>query len=128
MVNAVDVGRAINRQSVENQIEGASLHGLGTALYEEIKLAEDGKMLNPSFMDYKIPTAFEQPLEMRDIIIESIGNFGPYGAKSIGQYPIIVTGPAIASAIFNAIGVQLTHMPMTRERVFAAIEQKYNRD
>lgn len=128
MVNAVDVGRAINRQSVENQIEGASLHGLGTALYEEIKLGQDGKILNPSFMDYKIPTASEQPLEMQNIIVESLDNFGPYGAKSIGQYPIIVTGPAIASAIFNAIGIQLTHMPMTRERVLEAIEQKHNRD
>ena len=126
IVNAVDIGKAINRQSVENQIDGATLHGLGTALYEEIKLGRDGRMLNSSFMDYKIPTVYEQPLGMENIIIESEGNFGPYGAKSIGQYPLIVTGPAIASAVSNAIKIQVTHLPMTRERILNAIEQGSN--
>jgi CO/xanthine dehydrogenase Mo-binding subunit len=123
IVNAVDIGKAINSQSVENQINGATLHGLGTALYEEVKLADDGRMLNSSFMDYKIPTVYEQPF-VQNIIVESEGNFGPYGAKSIGQYPLIATGPAIGSAVSNAIGIQLTHLPMTRERVLSAIESK----
>jgi CO/xanthine dehydrogenase Mo-binding subunit len=123
IVNAIDIGKAINRQSVENQIQGATLHGLGTALYEEIKLGQDGRMLNSSFMDYKIPTVYEQPLDIENIIVESEGNFGPYGAKSIGQYPLIVTGPALASAVSNAIKRQVTHLPMTRERVLNAIEQ-----
>jgi len=123
IVNAIDIGKAINQQSVESQIAGATLHGLGTALYEEIKLGQDGRMLNSSFMDYKIPTVYEQPLEMENIIVESEGNMGPYGAKSIGQYPLIVTGPAIASAVSSAIKIQLTHLPMTRERILNAIEQ-----
>ena len=123
IVNAIDVGKAINAQSVQNQIRGATLHGLGTALYEEVKLGNDGRMLNSSFMDYKVPTVCEQPLEMEEIIVESEGNFGPYGAKSIGQYPLIATGPAIASAVSSAIGVQLTHLPMTRERILSAVER-----
>jgi len=123
-VTAVDIGKPINRQSVQNQIEGGVVQGVGTALYEELRAGEDGRLLNPSFMDYKILTAGEQPPLMEGIIVESKDNFGPYGAKSIGEFPIIVTAPAIASAIFDAIGVQLTHMPMTKERVLKEITSR----
>ena len=119
VVTAVDVGKAINSLSVQNQIEGGVVQGIGTALYEELRIDDHGRLLNPSFMDYKILTAGEQPPIVESIIVESKGNFGPYGAKSIGEFPIIVTPPAIASAIFDAIGVQLTHMPMTKERVLS---------
>lgn len=122
-VTAVDVGTPLNPLNVEAQVEGGVAQGISTTLYEELRLDDQGRLLNPSFMDYRLLTAEEQPTQMETILVKSKNNFGPYGAKSVGEFPILPTGPAIASAIYDAIGIQFTHLPITQETVWKATQR-----
>jgi CO/xanthine dehydrogenase Mo-binding subunit len=115
-----DVGRAIDLQRVEGQIEGAVAQGIGYALSEEVGI-EDGMATSTLFADYLIPTALDVP-EIRTIVLERHPGKGPLGARGIGEPPIGPPAPAIASAIADATGVRLTRLPMTPERVLAALE------
>jgi CO/xanthine dehydrogenase Mo-binding subunit len=119
---ACDVGRAINPAGVEGQIEGGFAQGLGYALFEEM-VWEDGRLVNPSLMDYKIPGATDVPLAHTSIIVEEPEPTGPFGAKGVGEPSLVGVAPAIANAIKAAIGQRLTHLPMTAERVLDAIEE-----
>jgi CO/xanthine dehydrogenase Mo-binding subunit len=119
--SAHDIGRAINPQSVEGQVQGAVVQGVGYALLEEL-VWENGRLTNPSFMDYKIPDGLDAPSEITVMLIEEAPEgTGPYGAKGIGEAPIVGIAPAVANAIFNATGARLTRIPMTSERVLDAI-------
>jgi xanthine dehydrogenase molybdenum-binding subunit len=120
VVAAHDVGKAINPMYVEGQIEGGVLSGIGYALMEEAQVKE-GRLLNPTFLDYRLPGMCDMP-EIESVIIESIDPEGPFGAKGIGEPPLIPTAPAIANAIYDAIGIRLRELPMTPERVLAAIQ------
>jgi CO/xanthine dehydrogenase Mo-binding subunit len=120
--SAHDVGRAINPTAVEGQIEGGVVQGIGYALYEEM-VWDSGRLANPSFMDYKIPGTMETPL-IHPIIVEQADASGPFGAKGIGEPPIVGIAPAIANAVAHATGVQLRQLPMTPERVLRALEQR----
>ena len=115
MVAAYDVGKAINPLSVEGQIEGGTVQGLGYAIMEEL-IHKDGIVLNPNLADYYIPTSMDIP-EIKSIIVEYPGHLGPYGAKVIGEPPIVLPAPAIVNAIDHAIGVRLTEIPATPNRV-----------
>ncbi len=121
MTVAHDVGRAINPLAVEGQLDGQVFSGMGQALFEEC-IMQDGQTLNPTFLDYRLPRTFEIP-EMKHIIVESIDPYGPFGAKEVGQGPIQCTTQAIANAVSNAIGYPLTELPITPERVLAALRQ-----
>ncbi|VAW00942.1 Xanthine dehydrogenase, molybdenum binding subunit [hydrothermal vent metagenome] len=119
---AQDVGRVINRMGLEAQMEGGLAFGLGFALSEEM-IFEEGRLQNPSFRDYKLPTAPDMP-ELDIHFIESDCAEGPYGAKGIAELPTIVVAPAIANAVYNATGIRFFNPPMTPEKVARAIWEK----
>ncbi len=114
--SAADVGKAINPQLVEGQIEGAFVQGLGFALVEEM-VWDGGRLANPTLMDYKIPTTKEAPFEIATIIVESNDGGGPFGAKGVGEVGIIPVAAAIANAVKAATGVRHDRLPLTSERV-----------
>ena len=117
---AHDVGRAINPTAVEGQIQGGFVQGAGYALLEEL-LWEDGQPVNPSMMDYKVFGALDLPLEIHPIIVEAPEPSGPFGAKGIGEPPLVGAAPAIANAVADATGLRLRTIPMTPERVLDAL-------
>ncbi|MBI3079187.1 MAG: molybdopterin-dependent oxidoreductase [Deltaproteobacteria bacterium] len=120
VIGAHDVGKAINPLTVEGQIEGAALMGIGAALYEEM-VFDGGSLVNPNFMDYLIPSALEAP-DTEPILVETPHGEGPFGAKGIGEGPIIAIAPAIGNAVYDATGVRIRELPLTPERVLNALE------
>jgi xanthine dehydrogenase molybdenum-binding subunit len=116
-----DVGKVINRLGIEGQLEGGIAQGIGYCLSEELKV-EKGRVLNPSFTDYKLFTATDLP-ELDFRFIETHDPAGPYGAKGIGESPMIPVAAAIANAVYDATGVRITELPMTPERVLAKLKQ-----
>jgi CO/xanthine dehydrogenase Mo-binding subunit len=116
---AQDVGRVVNRLGIEGQIEGGIAMGLGYALSENLRI-EDGIVRNPSFRDYKLFTAPEMP-EFEHHFIENDALEGPYGAKGIAELPTIIPAPAVANAVYNAIGIRFRDPPMTPEKVLRAL-------
>lgn len=113
---AHDIGRAMNPLAVEGQLDGQVFSGMGQVLYEECRM-EDGLMLNPSRLEYKLPRTYELP-EVEYVLIETIDPDGPFGAKEVGEGPIVVSMSAIASAVMNAVGGNLVpEIPMTPWRV-----------
>ena len=123
IVSAFDVGRAINPEMVRAQMEGGAVQGMSTALFEELIL-DHGLPRNANFTDYRIATAVDAPLETENIIVEVPQDDGPFGARGIGEHPMVPTAPAIANAIFDATGVRLDTLPITSERVWAALQVK----
>jgi CO/xanthine dehydrogenase Mo-binding subunit len=115
-----DVGQAINRQSVEGQIEGGVAQGLGHALMEEVML-EDGISKNPHLLDYRIPSTLDVP-RIETILIESGHGLGPFGAKGIGEPAMTPTPAAVMNAVARAAGRRITAFPLTAERVLDAIQ------
>jgi CO/xanthine dehydrogenase Mo-binding subunit len=115
MVAAYDVGKAINPLSVEGQIEGGTVQGLGYGIMEEL-VHKDGVVLNANLADYYIPTSMDIP-EIKSIIVEYPGQLGPYGAKVIGEPPVVLPAAAIVNAIDHAIGIRFTEIPTTPDRV-----------
>ena len=122
IVAAHDVGRAINPMYVEGQIEGGIQMGVGYALTEELQV-RDGRVLNPSLLDYRLPTALDMP-QIESVIVETGDPEGPFGAKGVGEMGGTPTAAAIANAIYNAVGVRLNQLPMTGERVLQAIKKR----
>ncbi|MDP6620139.1 MAG: molybdopterin-dependent oxidoreductase, partial [Nitrospinota bacterium] len=122
-VAAHDVGRAINPAVVEGQIEGGFAQGLGYTLMEDL-VTDGGQTINPSFIDYKIPSVLDVPEEMIPIIVEEPDPAGPFGAKGVGEPGLVATAPAVANAIYDAVGVRIHDLPITPEKVLAALEEK----
>ncbi len=125
-VAAHDVGRAINPMLLDGQVHGGVLMGVGYALTEQVIL-DKGRNMNPDFRDYKIPTA-KDAVPLTPIVIETDDPDGPYGAKGIGEPGCVPTAPAIANAIYDAVGVRITDLPITPERVLKAIKEKMGVD
>jgi CO/xanthine dehydrogenase Mo-binding subunit len=117
VVEAVDVGKALNPDLVKGQIIGGLMQGISTVLYEEMKFDHRGKMLNPNFTDYKIPTALDIPDEVVPIVIEVPQPDGPFGARGMGEHPMIPVAPMIANAIDDALGIRIKSMPITAEKL-----------
>lgn len=122
MTDAHDCGFAINKTSVEGQMQGSLLMGLGEALFEEVKFDEEGRILNPNFAEYKIPTALDMP-NVTPIIVESVEPYGPYGAKEVGEGAIMPTIPAILNAVYDATGIRFHELPLTPERVYRGLQK-----
>jgi CO/xanthine dehydrogenase Mo-binding subunit len=120
IISVHDVGKAINRQQVEGQIEGCVAQALGYALLEHFQVRA-GKVLTPSFSTYLLPTVLDMPTEIVPIILELADPNGPFGARGMAEMALVPLAPAIASAIHDATGVWLTQQPMTPERVLAAL-------
>ena len=120
LVSAVDPGTAINPMQAEGQVEGAVAQGLGYALTEELLLDELGRPRNASFLDYKMFTAKDMP-KVTTILAETDEPLGPYGAKSISEVPINGPAPAIANAIYHAVGIRIRKLPIRPEDVLRAL-------
>ncbi|MGC8492151.1 MAG: xanthine dehydrogenase family protein molybdopterin-binding subunit [Syntrophobacteraceae bacterium] len=120
---AHDCGFAINRQSVEGQLEGAMCQGLGEALFEEVLFDQKGRVVNCTLGDYKIPTALDVP-DLSAVIIEGGEPNGPFGAKGTGEGCIIPIIPAILNAIYDACGVAIMDLPITAEKLLRALRAK----
>jgi len=125
-VAAHDVGKAINPMLLEGQVYGGVMMGIGYAMTEQIIL-EKGENMNPNFRDYKILTAKDVvPIEAP--VLETFDKDGPYGAKGIGEPGCVPTAPAIANAIYDAVGVRIKDLPITPEKVLAALREKKGLD
>ncbi len=122
LISCLDVGKAINPQSVEGQLEGGAVYGLGYALTEEIIL-ENGVTITPSFSEYLIPTSMDVP-DIQTILIESGEGLGPFGAKGVGEPALISVAPAICNAVCDAIGARIFDLPLTPERIVKAFKEK----
>ncbi len=125
-VAAHDVGKAINPMLLEGQVYGGVMMGLGYALTEQVIL-EKGENMNPNFRDYKILTA-KDVVPIETPILETYDEDGPFGAKGIGEPGCVPTAPAVANAIYDAIGVRIRDLPITPERILAAIREKQGLD
>jgi len=123
IISVHDVGKAINRQQVEGQIEGCLAQALGYTLLEHFQV-HDGHILTPYFSTYLLPTILDMPTEIVPIILELADPNGPYGARGVAEMPLVPFAPAVASAIHDATGVWLTELPMTPERVLEALERQ----
>jgi xanthine dehydrogenase molybdenum-binding subunit len=118
-----DVGKILNRQTLSGQVYGALAQGLGYALYEELQ-TEKGRILNPSFTDYKIPTIHEMGIPVEIDFVETDDPKGPFGAKGVGEPGLVPTAPAIANAVYDAVGVRIRDLPITPEKILAALKRK----
>ena len=123
MVESCDTGHIVNPELYKAQVEGGMMQALGTVLFEELKL-KDGKVLNKSFVDYKIPTIDNAPETFIAMGVEHPEETGPYGARGIGEPAMVPGAPAIANAIYNATGCRFTEMPITPERMLKALQEK----
>ena len=119
---AHDVGRAINPLLVEGQVEGSVYMGLGEVLMEE-QVFRRGLHKIPSMLDYKSPTFLETP-DIETILIETNDPEGPYGAKEAGQGPLLPVIPAVANAVYDAVGVRIDEIPISPEKIFKALQEK----
>jgi carbon-monoxide dehydrogenase large subunit len=119
-VAAFDVGRAINPEMVKAQMEGGFVQGLSSALFEQLQL-KDGFVQNPSLVDYRIATSADVPEELQAFIVEVPQDDGPWGARGIGEHSMVPTLPAIANAIYDAVGIRLQGPPFSAEKVFLAM-------
>ncbi|HHX88036.1 MAG TPA: xanthine dehydrogenase family protein molybdopterin-binding subunit, partial [Firmicutes bacterium] len=122
LATAMDAGQAVNPQQCMIQVHGGTIMGLGTALYEEVKL-DKGRILNPNFTDYKIPTIENTPY-LKGFVLETPEKDGPLGLRGVGEQPMIAVAPALANAVADAVGVELNSFPLTPERVLQAIKDK----
>ena len=120
---AHDCGKALNPLAVEGQIIGSCHMGMGQVLSEEMKYGRTGHLLNPDLLDYKIPTVHEMP-EVTPIIVESNDPEGPFGAKEAGEGPLLPILPAVVNAVYDAIGVRVSELPITPDRLYKAIERR----
>ncbi|HEX3549556.1 MAG TPA: xanthine dehydrogenase family protein molybdopterin-binding subunit [Candidatus Elarobacter sp.] len=120
IVSAHDVGRAINRRQVEGQIEGCLAQAIGYALTENF-VVRDGRVRTPHLSTYLLPTTLDVPAAIHPVIIERADPHGPYGARGVAEMPLVPFAPAVAAAIYDATGAWVSDLPMTPERVLAAI-------
>jgi len=116
------VGKVLNPQALKGQIYGALAQGVGYALYEKLQ-SQKGKILNPNFRDYKIPTVQEMSFPVDLEFIETNDSFGPFGAKGVAEPGLVPTAPAIANAIYDAVGVRIRNLPITQEKILAALKK-----
>ena len=123
VVAAHDVGQVLNLQTLRGQIYGAVVMGLGYALSEEYR-TEKGRNLNPNYLDYKIPSAPDVDFPIHVESIETNDIEGPFGAKGVGEPGLVPTAPAIANAVYDAIGVRIKSLPITPEKILAALKEK----
>lgn len=115
-----DVGMAINPALVTGQVHGGVTQGLGWALFENMVYDEHGQLLTSNLMDYALPHSYDVP-NIQTMLVEIPSDLGPFGAKGVGEPPVVPVGAAIANAIFDAVGVRVSQLPITPERLFSAL-------
>ena len=122
ITSAHDLGRALNPMAVRGQIEGAMAQGIGSTLFERLDWVK-GRTLNSNFLDYRMLTALDVSA-IEHIFIESVDPNGPYGAKGVGEPALVPTAAAIANAIYDAVGVRIKSLPVTPDKILAALAEK----
>jgi CO/xanthine dehydrogenase Mo-binding subunit len=115
-----DVGKAINPAEVEGQIQGGVVQGLGWALFEQMQYDEQGQLLTGTFADYALPMAVDVP-NITPVLVEIPSPRGPYGARGVGEPPVVPPAAAIANAVEDAVGVRVTDLPITSEKVLRGL-------
>jgi len=121
IASAFDVGQVINKKIIDGQVIGGVLQGIGSAIFEGFKFDKSGKMLNPSFTDYKIPTAKDIPDQMIPITVENPQFDGPFGARGVAEHPMISVPSVIGNALYDALGINFYNLPLSPEHVALAI-------
>jgi CO/xanthine dehydrogenase Mo-binding subunit len=122
-ISVSDVGKAINPEQVHGQDEGAVMFGIGHTMLEEM-VYEDGQLLNPNLIDYRVPTFDNVPRKLSTVLIENGNGPGPFGAKGMGEGGLLPVASAVANAVWQAVGVRIQNLPLTPPRVWAALQQK----
>jgi CO/xanthine dehydrogenase Mo-binding subunit len=122
IASAYDVGRAINPDLIMTQIEGGAVHGMSSA-FEGLKFDEKGRPLNPNMVDYRIATAMEIPHEIHGDFVETPLEDGPWGARGVGEHVMVPTAPAMANALYNALGIRFDELPLSAEKIFMALRR-----
>ncbi|GAC1460594.1 MAG: xanthine dehydrogenase family protein molybdopterin-binding subunit [Ktedonobacteraceae bacterium] len=123
-IAAQDVGFAINPAEVEGQIHGGVAQGIGWALFEGLIYDAEGQLLTSTLMDYALPLSKDIPT-ITPLLVHVPSALGPFGAKGVGEPPVVPVGAAIANAIYDAVGIRATQLPITPERLFSAIHEKH---
>ncbi len=123
VICADDVGHAVNPQLVQGQIEGAVVQAQGYAIMENL-ISQEGRILNPYLSTYLIPTILDVPDEVKSVILEYADPIGPWGARGMGEMPFLPLSPAIVAAVHDATGIWMDSIPMTPERVVAALRRE----
>lgn len=127
IVAAHDAGKAISLLGCKQQIEGAVAMGIGIATFEELLFDDKGRVMNPNFRDYRVPTAMDIPAIEAIVVEGAFDEHGPYGAKGLGEPALSATSPAIANAVYDAIGIRVPDLPLTPEKVLKAIKAEYEK-
>jgi CO/xanthine dehydrogenase Mo-binding subunit len=123
--SGIDLGKAINPKICEQQSEGGLMMGIGSALYEEVRM-DEGNILNPNFTDYQIPVAAQMPPNenIQSFFVESAPHKdGPYGAKGFAESTNVAVEPAVAAAVYDAVGIRIKDLPITPERCSKALQE-----
>jgi CO/xanthine dehydrogenase Mo-binding subunit len=123
-VQAADAGVVINPHQLRGQLEGAIAQGLGWALYEKMAFDPTGRVINPTFRNYRIP-AFADVPRNELFFAKTHDTTGPLGAKSMSESPVNPVAPALANALADATGIRFHSLPLSPERIFAAIHEKH---
>jgi CO/xanthine dehydrogenase Mo-binding subunit len=119
----IDAGQAVHPSFVEGQMQGGTVQGIGWALHEEYTYTADGVMTNPTFLDYRMPTTLDVPM-IDTVIVEVPNPRHPFGVRGVGEVPIIPPLAAIANAIYNAIGIRMSRLPMSPGAILEALQAK----
>jgi carbon-monoxide dehydrogenase large subunit len=122
--SAFDVGTVINPKQIRGQVAGGVMIGLGASLHERIRYDEEGRIVNASYGKYKFPSFREAPGKQTIEFVENPGEIGPFGARGIGEHPVVGVAPAVLNAIYDAIGVEFLDLPVTPDRILAATKEK----
>ena len=119
---AVDVGKALNPMACRQQLAGAAITGIGQAIFEEIAY-DGGQLINPNLVDYVLPSLGDMPAVIDPICVETPDRNGPFGAKGIGESALIPVAPAIANAIYDAVGVRIKDLPIKAEKIYLGLQK-----
>jgi CO/xanthine dehydrogenase Mo-binding subunit/aerobic-type carbon monoxide dehydrogenase small subunit (CoxS/CutS family) len=122
IASAFDVGKVINEQQCRGQVIGGVVQGLGSALNEKFVFSPDGRFINPTFTDYKIPTAKDIPAVMKQFFVETPHPQGPHGARGVAEHPMISIPSVVGNALANATGVEVFQLPLDPETVYLALK------
>ena len=121
LVQAQDVGTPINPMAIEGQLEGGAVQGIGRALTEDVVIdSKDGRVLNPSLTTYLMPLAIDIP-SIENILVEVPTEDGPFGARAVAESPGFGPPAAIANAVYDAVGIRIKDLPITPEKILAAL-------
>ncbi|PIY17352.1 MAG: xanthine dehydrogenase, partial [Elusimicrobia bacterium CG_4_10_14_3_um_filter_49_12_50_7] len=125
--SSFDVGQVINPIQIRGQVVGGVVMAVGSTLYEEIKFDADGVCPNPHFSKYRFPTINDAPAKQTVEFVETPGKIGPFGARGIGEHPVIGVAPAVLNAVYDATGIDFYEIPLSPEKVKAALDAKGDR-